>query len=83
MTHWTYEIRVVGDVDPHALQQVEAEFDDVQTLAELPGTLLICSVPDQAAVLGLLDEIHGLGLHIQSAQALPDVPSTDDRRWFE
>jgi hypothetical protein len=57
----TYHIRVKGELDP----KWEDWFDDFQIIdRQANETLLSGTVPDQAALHGLLAKVRDLGLHI-------------------
>ena len=64
MQRWTYDVRVVGTVSDEVLAAVQAEFGDVAAVLEPPSTLIRSTVPDQAALIGMLTQLQGLGLNI-------------------
>jgi hypothetical protein len=65
MTGWVYEVVVVGQLGDDVLSRVRAELGDVAATIEPPSTLISGFAPDQAALLGLLDAVQALGLHVR------------------
>lgn len=73
MPEATYQVRISGVVPPEVL----AELRDLTVSVEPPETVLHGSLPDQSAVLGLISQIHGLGLRLIEVRRLPadDAPA--------
>ena len=70
----TYEVRVQGELGPgwddwFGRPAVTREADGV--------TVLICALPDQAALYGLLRKLQDLGLPLLS---ITGIPSTEGRK---
>jgi hypothetical protein len=66
-----YEIRVGGRLDPHWSEWL-AGFDIRNLDPEGDTTLLTGSVPDQAALYGILTRLRDLGLSLMSVIRLED-----------
>jgi hypothetical protein len=64
-----YRIRVRGSVDPVALR----DFIDVQVTEDQGETVLMCRVPDTAALSGVVVLLHDLGLRVNELRSIPDV----------
>jgi len=62
-----FEIRVVGTVPPGVLEELSAHDIDAATLT----TVLAGVVPDQAALVGMLDRLRALGLEIAEFRRIP------------
>ena len=67
MPEATYQVRVSGTI-PAALL---SELRDLTVSIEPPETVLLGSLPDQSAVVGLISRIHGLGLRLIEVRRLP------------
>lgn len=71
---WMYEIQVAGQVNDSKLARMRADFgDDITCTAETVSTLVRGSVADQAALVGLLNRMHALGLSVCELRRLPDL----------
>ena len=67
MPHATYQVRVSGTVPAELL----SELGDMTLDVEPPETVLLGSLPDQSAVIGLISRIHSLGLRLIEVRRLP------------
>jgi hypothetical protein len=79
MTPLEYEIRVAGLVP----EDVLAEIDDVRVTIEPVETILQGPVVDQAALHGVINRPHNLGLELVEVRRLtrgPDPPPQDHER---
>jgi|tagenome__1003787_1003787.scaffolds.fasta_scaffold20617439_1 hypothetical protein len=80
MPEATYQVRVSGVIPAELL----SELDNLTVSVEPPETVLHGSLPDQAAVIGLISRIHGLGLRLIEVRRLaPDElpePRSDSPR---
>ena len=72
MTDWVYEVQVVGELSETVLAQIHAEVGEVITSPEPVTTVIRGSVADQSAFVGLLDQIHALGLQVRELRHLDD-----------
>jgi hypothetical protein len=66
MTWHSYEIRVAGTLPPEALVDFEQLTSTVQTVA----TVVHGSLPDQAALNGLLARLEQFGVQVQEIHRL-------------
>ena len=66
MTDLHIEIRVLGAVPAELLE----ELDGVQVVAESVETVLQGSLPDQAALIGMLNRLQGLGVDLREVRQL-------------
>lgn len=87
MARWLYEIQVVGELDGDRLSQIRTEVGGVSMSPDPPGTVLLGIVPDQAALIGVLDRLQALGLDIRDVHRIAepqhdptDPPRGDDAR---
>jgi hypothetical protein len=80
VTIWTYEIHIVGQVDDADLSEMFAELGGVSRTTEPACTLLSGTVADQAALLGVLDRLQGLGLQVRELRRHADAndPTGDE-----
>ena len=69
----TYQLRVSGVIPAEVL----AELHDMTVSVEPPETVLHGSLPDQSAVVGLISQIHGLGLRLIEVRKLPPSEGPD------
>jgi hypothetical protein len=60
------EIRVVGMVPADLLE----EFEGVQVVAQSVETVLRCPLVDQAALIGMIDLLQGLGVELREVRQL-------------
>lgn len=77
-----YRIEVAGQLDPERSAWLQDMALAVERRLEGPVTVLSGPVVDQAALMGLLRRLHGLGLTLLLVQRLaPDtsVPTTGSR----
>ena len=81
-TPTVYRIEVTGQLDPERSAWLQDMALTVERRAQGPVTVLSGPVVDQAALMGLLRRLHGLGLTLLLVQRLaPDtsVPTTGGR----
>ena len=72
---WVYEVYVRGLVSDEALLELSSDFGGVTVTQEPASTVLTGSVPDQAALVGLLMRLHGLGIEVRELRRAVDEPS--------
>jgi hypothetical protein len=80
MMLWTYQIEFSGVLDGDTLAALEDELDGAFTMTEPAGTLLTGTTADQAALLGILDRLHSLGLQVREFRRIPDTPDATATR---
>jgi hypothetical protein len=73
MARVTYEVRVAGVVSQEDLDDMAAV-----TLAEGATSTVLCGVPDQSALHGLLDRFMALGIQVVEVRRIPTVATADD-----
>jgi hypothetical protein len=73
MPDTTYEVRISGLVPEDVLE----DFGDVSITTTSASTVLSGSVPDQAALLGLLARLRSLGLDVVEVHRVLDAPAKD------
>ena len=84
MTSWTFEIEISGLLDEAALALLGDELSGGFTMTEPAGTVLTGTAADQAALFGVLDRLHSLGLQVrefrrvQRADDFPVAATLDD-----
>ena len=66
MTALHFEIRVAGTVPADVL----AELDDVRIITQSVETVLRGPVPDQAALIGIINRLQGWGIELQAVRQL-------------
>lgn len=76
MTTWAYEVYVAGQPSDGVLAQIHDQIGEIVTTQEPARTLITGRVPDQSALLGLLDQLHDLGLEVLELRHLVE-PETD------
>jgi len=67
MPEATYQVRVSGVLPADLLWELR----DLTVSVQPPETVLHGSLPDQAAVVGLISRIHALGLRLIEVRRLP------------
>ena len=67
MTGETYEVRVSGAVPPDVI----GELGDVTLTEQELRTVLVCTLPDQAALHGFLARLRALGLELVEVRTVP------------
>lgn len=72
MATWIYELRIAGRVGDDVIAELSDELGSLLSTDECAGTVLVTSVADQAALLGMLDRLHGLGLSVREVRKLPE-----------
>jgi len=81
VTVWEYEVHVVGDLSDEALDRLRSEFERVDAVPEPASTRITGTVPDQASLVGMLHQLHALGLEVCELRQLPqlsDHPIAED-----
>jgi hypothetical protein len=73
----TYEIRVEGDVSVSAREALAAHIDGLRVAREPVASVLSGPVEDQAALYGLLDRLHALGLVVVEVRRVGGVADED------
>jgi hypothetical protein len=76
VTARSYEIRVHGQISPDEL----VEFENVTAVEQPAGTVLRGMVADQAALQGILQRLHGLGLELTEVRRVSDCQSDGSGR---
>ena len=66
MTNLHVEIRVVGAIPAEALEELEG----VQVVTESVETVLQGSLVDQAALIGMINRLQGLGVELREVRQL-------------
>jgi hypothetical protein len=66
MTNLHIEIRVIGVVPAELLE----ELDGVQVVTESVETVLQGSLPDQSALIGMINRLQGLGVELREVRQL-------------
>lgn len=66
MANLHVEIRVVGAIPPGVLDEVQG----VQVVAESVETVLQGSLVDQAALIGMINRLQGLGVELREVRQL-------------
>jgi hypothetical protein len=75
VTAYVYEIHIRGQVAEQVLVDLRTQFGHVATALEPASTLITGTVPDQAALVGLLDDMHDLGLEVRELRRMADMES--------
>jgi len=76
MAGWIYEVEIAGTLDDETRARLEMEFGGVVATVEPVTTLVRGAVADQSGLLGLLDQLHALGITVCGLRRLPDVGVT-------
>ena len=66
VTALQYEIRVAGSVPASVLEELE----DVHVISESVQTMLRGPVQDQAALIGIINRLQGLGIELREVRQL-------------
>ena len=69
MTEMEFEIRVSGALPPDVLD----ELGDVRVVTQSLETVLQGPVPDQAALIGIINRLQGLGVELRGVRELGTV----------
>lgn len=72
MTSRTYLIELAGVLHDDTLAALKSELDGVFKVTEPAGTVITGTTADQAALLGVFDRLHALGLQVCEFRRLPD-----------
>jgi len=79
VTTWVFEVQVRGEVTDQVLARLRAEFEQVVAFPEPASTLITGSVPDQAALVGMLNHLDALGLEVREMRQLADQVTDGDQ----
>lgn len=71
----TYTVKLKSHLDAGWLKRLPAESMAVGYEQALPVTTVTLNVIDQAELVGVLSEMHGLGLRLLSVVYISDVPA--------
>lgn len=63
MTSRTYQIELAGVLHDDTRAALKSELDGAFKFSEPAGTVITGTTADQAALLGVFDRLHALGLH--------------------
>ena len=66
MAAMDFEIRVVGPVPADVLDELE----NIHAVTESVDTVLRGPVPDQAALVGIINRLHGWGIELRGIRQL-------------
>jgi hypothetical protein len=69
MSARAYQVRIAGEVPAELLQEV----CDMSVTVEPPETVLYGPLPDQSALFGLINHLHGLGLQVTEVRRLAEA----------
>lgn len=72
VTGWVYEVHLVGELNEEALLRIRGELGDVTARSEPASTQLTVALPDQAALLGVLDRLQALGLTLREVHRMSE-----------
>ena len=72
MPDMTYEVRISGQISEDVLE----DFGDLHVATTEASTLLSGSLPDQSALLGLLERLRSLGLDVLEIHQVVEGPET-------
>ena len=61
-----FEIRVAGEVPPEVLE----ELDNIDVITQALDTVLRGPVQDQAALVGIINRLHGSGIELRGIRQL-------------
>jgi hypothetical protein len=78
MTSWVYEVHVVGQLSDDVLAQIQADRGEVVATTLPASTLIRGQVPDQSALMGMLDQLHALGLNVSEVRRAVDLDEMSD-----
>jgi hypothetical protein len=77
MNEVTYHVRVAGPIPDELL----GELGHLTVTVEPAQTVLSGSLPDQSALFGLLNRLHGLGLRLIEVRRLTGGEGSRPRGW--
>jgi hypothetical protein len=80
MTVWAYEIQVVGPLNDDVRLELLSEPQSVSVTKDSASTLLRGAVVEQSALVGVLDRLEDLGLHVREVRRLIDLADPTDAR---
>ena len=73
MTSWTFQIEISGLLDDDALARLGVELGGGFAITEPASTVLTGTAADQAALFGVLDRLHSLGLQVREFRRVHDA----------
>ncbi len=73
MTSWTYQVEISGLLDDQALALLGVELGGGFVMTEPASTVLTGTAADQAALFGVLERLHSLGLQVREFRRVQDV----------
>ena len=82
MTRWVYEMHVVGQVSDRVTARIQSEVGDVVSTTQPVRTLIRGTVADQAALVGLLNLVHALGLEVCELRRVAELSAETDAKIF-
>ena len=75
MTRWVYEMLVRGQLSDRTTARIQSEVGEVVSTTQPVRTLIRGSVADQAALVGLLNLLHTLGLEVCELRRVAEMPT--------
>jgi hypothetical protein len=72
----TYRLVIRGPMPTAVISSVRDRFDNVRVSAEAAGTVIECSIPDQAALRALLTQVWDVGGAIVQVAVMADRAGT-------
>ena len=75
MTRWVYEMLVRGQLSDRMAARITSEVGEVVSTTQPVRTLIRGSVADQAALVGLLNLVHTLGLEVCELRRVAELPT--------
>lgn len=75
MTRWVYEMHILGQLSDRMTARIQSEVGDIVSTTEPVRTLVRGSVADQAALVGLLNLVHTLGLEVCEVRRVAEMPT--------
>ena len=72
MSALAYEVHVAGELSETDVAELRAEVGELYVTTEPVRTLITGHVSDQAALVGLLDQLHALGLKVWELRRIPE-----------
>lgn len=73
MTSHNYQIELLGVLHDDTLTALRSELDGAFAFTEPASTVITGTAADQAALFGVFDRLHALGLQVREFRALPDL----------
>jgi len=73
MTSRNYQIEISGVLHDDTLAELRSELDGAFDFTDPAGTVITGTAADQAALLGVFDRLHALGLEVREFRRVPDL----------